>query len=231
MTPVLVVVSNLVQVHDGKTVAYKKILGAMFSCRLVPGFNVLSTCFGSFGRRSQSLIVGGFKNKLSATTKTRGICMRKRSSNDEIPSTVDTLIRNAVLTQRTKLHRLPRGYPAGGWFLTLMICKHRTAGKGDRLLLLNSKSPSLLQPIALTFHRRVRRYVFPLLRKITILCIIISSLYAFSFTPKVEPPASQVLFVIKTIERSKCSRPDRHTCVPHRLLVNIQAHLSGERFS
>lgn len=115
VTPVLVVVSNVEdsnveEVHVGKTVAYKKILGAMFLVDLCQAcmYYVLCTSYGSFKRRSQVLIEG-VKNKLFATTEMRRICMGKQSRNDEIPSTVDTLIRNAVPTCRTMLHRLPRG--------------------------------------------------------------------------------------------------------------------------
>lgn len=109
VTPVLVLVSNLEQVHIGKTVAYKKILGAMFSCALVPASNVLFTSFGFVGRRSPSLITGSSRTSSSLLRRRDEFVRVKRFAMTRFFPLFDTLIRNAVPTHRTKLHRLPRG--------------------------------------------------------------------------------------------------------------------------
>lgn len=86
------------------------------------------------------------KNKAFTVTRMQSICTLNESCYGEIQSTVDIMIRNVVLTDSTKLHRLPRGHPASGWCVTLMMCKHPWTPCGGN----SDYSPSSPQQISNT---------------------------------------------------------------------------------
>lgn len=114
---------------NGKGCGLQEDLGChIFSCSA----SLVLMCWFILFRKCLAVECRDEKEQSFTVTRMQPICTLNESRYGENQSTVDILIRNVVLTDSSKLHRLPRGHPESGWCVTLMMCKHPWTPCGGR---------------------------------------------------------------------------------------------------